>query len=56
MEWRLGRIIETHPGDDGKVRVVTLNTQGNYDRDGKRKIKVFKRPISKIAHLPLASS
>ena len=53
LEWRLARISQIHPGEDGNVRVVTLMTQGSYDKDGKRKIKTFKRPISKLAHLPL---
>jgi hypothetical protein len=40
-KWPLGRVLETHPGQDNLVRVVTLKTaQG-----------VYKRPISKIAVL-----
>lgn len=41
--WPLGRIIQTHPGRDGLIRVVTVRT----------KISVFKRPISKICLLPI---
>jgi hypothetical protein len=37
--WTIGRIIEVHPGKDGKVRNVTVKTQnGNY-----------RRPITKIS-------
>ena len=39
--WPLGRVTEVHPGEDGRVRVVTLKTaQGNY-----------KRPVTKVAVL-----
>jgi len=42
-KWILGRIQEVHAGQDDKVRVVTVKTaQG-----------VFKRPITKLAILPL---
>ncbi|XP_055846848.1 uncharacterized protein LOC129912570 [Episyrphus balteatus] len=41
-KWILGRIINTHPGEDDRCRVVTVRTQfGNYTR-----------PIVKIAPLP----
>ena len=41
-EWRLGRIIEVHPGRDGRIRVVTVKTStGN-----------LVRPIVKIVVLP----
>lgn len=41
--WRLGRIVKTHPGDDGVVRVVTVKiTSGT-----------FKRATTKIAILPV---
>ncbi|XP_055909030.1 uncharacterized protein LOC129943530 [Eupeodes corollae] len=45
-QWLLGRIIETHPGDDQLVRVVTVRTKsGNY-----------KRCVSKICKLPIKNS
>lgn len=41
--WPLGRITETHPGEDGNVRVVTVKTStGSY-----------KRNITRIARLPI---
>ncbi|XP_063926012.1 uncharacterized protein LOC135139641 [Zophobas morio] len=42
LQWRLGRIVEVHPGSDGLVRVVTVKC-----RNG-----LFKRAISKICALP----
>ncbi|XP_018397773.1 PREDICTED: uncharacterized protein LOC108775825, partial [Cyphomyrmex costatus] len=42
-KWPLGRIIETHPGKDGYIRVVTVKTQ----------VSVLKRPIAKICPLPV---
>ena len=42
--WPLGRIVATHPGQDGMVRVVTVRTQyGEY-----------KRPITKLCLLERA--
>ncbi|XP_039276049.1 uncharacterized protein LOC120349637 [Nilaparvata lugens] len=40
--WRLARVVDTHPGKDGKVRVVTVQTTTGR----------FKRAISSIAPLP----
>ena len=40
-KWPLGRIVETHPGKDGFVRVVTVQTSNG----------TYKRPITKIALL-----
>lgn len=42
-KWLLGRIIELFPGKDGHIRVVNVKTQKG----------IYKRPISKIAVLPL---
>ncbi|XP_037929297.1 uncharacterized protein LOC119663766 [Teleopsis dalmanni] len=41
--WLLGRIIQVHPGTDGAVRVVTIQTQS----------AIVKRPITKISVLPI---
>ncbi|XP_041451825.1 uncharacterized protein LOC121405267 [Drosophila obscura] len=41
-KWLLGRITEVHPGQDERVRVVTVKTARG----------VYKRPITKIAVLP----
>ncbi|GFV96520.1 integrase catalytic domain-containing protein [Trichonephila clavipes] len=41
--WPLGKLIETHPGKDGVVRVVTLRTVKGR----------LKRPIHKLCKLPL---
>ena len=56
LEWRLGKIIEAHNGENGHVRVFILQTQGDYDENGEREIRIFKKPISNIAHSLLASS
>lgn len=43
QKWPIGRIVETHPGKDGAVRVVTIKTpHGSY-----------KRAIHQLAPLPL---
>ena len=43
-KWILGRIIATHPGDDDKVRVVTVRTMNGE----------YTRPVVKVAPLPFA--
>lgn len=44
--WPLARVTELHPGSDGLTRVVTLRTASS----------TFKRPIAKLAILPVDSS
>lgn len=46
MHWRLGRVVEIHPGRDGKVRVVSVKTQAG----------VMKRPIVKVCVLPITDN
>ena len=46
LHWKLGRVIQTHPGSDNHVRVVTVKTS-----DGE-----YKRPVVKLSLLPFASS
>ncbi|CAG7709901.1 unnamed protein product [Allacma fusca] len=41
MKWKLGHVIETHPGKDNLVRVVTLKTS-----DGE-----LKRPVARLCPL-----
>lgn len=41
MRWRMGRIIQVHPGSDGVVRVVTIKTASGE----------LKRPVEKISLL-----
>lgn len=43
-KWALGKVTDLHPGQDGRVRVVTLKTQGGF----------MKRPIIKLVPLPVA--
>jgi len=51
-QWKLARIKEIRPSQDGHVRTVILETGGKYTQNGTRKIKEFTRPISSICHLP----
>lgn len=46
LQWPLGRIVETHPGDDGVVRVISIKTSSG----------IFKRSVKKIAMLPIDTS
>lgn len=43
-QWKLGRVLKTYPGKDGKVRVCDINTPNGT---------VFRRPITKISVLPI---
>lgn len=45
LYWKLGRIIQTHPGEDSVVRVVTVKTANG----------VVKRAVSKVCVLPIDS-
>lgn len=45
MKWKMARIHQVHPSDDGIVRVVTLRTATGY----------LKRPVTKICLLPQAT-
>lgn len=42
MKWRMGRIVQLHPGDDGIVRVVTLKTATG----------LMKRAVERLCLLP----
>lgn len=42
-KWALGRVMETHPGADNLVRVVSVKTQNG----------ILKRPIRKLCLLPI---
>ncbi|XP_057653929.1 uncharacterized protein LOC130892501 [Diorhabda carinulata] len=43
LAWKIGRIMNVHPGADGHIRVVTV----------KVKNAIFKRPVTKISVLPI---
>ena len=46
LQWKLGRIVKTHPGPDNIIRVVTVSTNtGEY-----------KRCIKKLCPLPIEHS
>jgi hypothetical protein len=42
LQWRLGRVVEVHPGTDNIVRVVSIKTISG----------VVKRAIKKVCVLP----
>lgn len=44
--WALGRILETHPGDDSLVRTVTIKTKNG----------ILKRPVVKLCPLPFVEN
>lgn len=46
QQWKLGKVVQTYPGDDGMVRVVDVKV-GNT---------IFRRPITKISVLPIEKS
>lgn len=43
LQWKLGRILEVHPGNDGVVRVVSVKTNNG----------IFKRAVRKVCMLPI---
>lgn len=43
QQWRLGRIVDTHPGKDGVTRVVTVRTSSGE----------YRRPTTQVAVLPI---
>lgn len=43
LQWCFGRVIQTHPGEDGIIRAVTLRTQNSE----------LKRSVGYIAPLPI---
>ncbi|XP_053691498.1 uncharacterized protein LOC128740013 [Sabethes cyaneus] len=47
VQWPRGRIIKTHPGKDGIIRVVTLKTASSDN---------VVRPVAKLAFLPMPDS
>lgn len=42
LHWPLGRVVELHPGRDGKVRVVQVRTSTG----------IYKRAVRKLCQLP----
>lgn len=46
MQWAMGRVLETHAGDDGNVRVASIKTAHN----------TLKRVVAKLAPLPIVTT
>ncbi|CAL8141591.1 unnamed protein product [Orchesella dallaii] len=53
--WKLGRIMEVHPGKDNLVRVVNVRVLDKVDSSQSFSYKTYSRPISKLAILPFDS-
>lgn len=45
LQWPVGRIIQVHPGRDGKIRVATLKIKGGEIKREANKLRVFGRFI-----------
>ncbi|KAH8320335.1 hypothetical protein KR074_009866, partial [Drosophila pseudoananassae] len=45
-EWKMARIIDLHPGEDGLVRVASLKTVSG----------TYKRSLSKLCPLPISTN
>ena len=43
MDWKLGRIVEMHPGQDKIVRIVTVRTNAG----------IYKRSVTRLYPLPI---
>lgn len=56
-KWLMGRVLELHSGEDGYVRMVTLQTKQRDENYGAAGIIVkpptLQRPIAKLCKLPL---
>ncbi|KAG5863247.1 hypothetical protein JTB14_012535 [Gonioctena quinquepunctata] len=46
FSWKLGRVIDTHPGEDGIIRVVSVQTS----------LGILRRAVSSICPLPINRS
>lgn len=44
MKWKLARIVQVHPGKDGKTRVVTVHMANGLETQ---------RPVAKLCRLPI---
>jgi hypothetical protein len=54
LKWKLGRIVTTHPGIDGKVRVCDIRYRVPPTAKNPEKFKVTRRAITKISQLPIS--
>ncbi|CAI6375580.1 unnamed protein product [Macrosiphum euphorbiae] len=46
MKWRLARIVQVHPGTDGRTRVVTIHMANGLET---------RRPVANLCRLPIVS-
>jgi len=57
LHWKIGRIKDIHPGDDGVVRVTTIETDTSYEPTSRGQLiktsKQMIRPITKLVRLPM---
>lgn len=58
-KWLMGRVVELHEGNDGYVRMATVQTKARDDDYGqggpKKKPPTFQRPIAKLCKLPIGN-
>lgn len=49
-EWKMGVVTETHPGDDGKVRRVTVSYKNIHDENSYGGIRYtrIERPVQRL--------
>lgn len=61
-KWLLGRVVELHHGNDGFIRMATIQTKTKDDNYGKsnmstmKKPSMLQRPIAKLCKLPIANA
>lgn len=59
-KWLMGRVLEMHPGEDGFIRMVTVQTKTKEDDYGgssePKKVPTLQRPIAKLCKLPVANA
>lgn len=60
-KWLMGRVVEVHAGEDGFIRMATIQTKSKDENYGtgndrqKKKPPTIQRPIAKLCKLPFAN-
>jgi len=53
QRWQLGRIEQTFPGKDGKIRVCDVRIPDLDPDETKKQYKILRRPITRLSPLPI---